>query len=53
MNSETKDEIIIRINREKEAKKVRRLEIIMVCVVSPILLSIAVLMALGIIPKGF
>ncbi len=53
MNSETKDDIINKLNREKEAKKVRRLEIIMCCVVAPILLSIAILMALGIIPKGF
>jgi hypothetical protein len=56
MNSETNDdklEVDRKNKKIKEDKAVRRIQFIMVGVVSPILITIAILMGFGILPKGF
>ncbi len=56
MNSVTNDEKIEadrKLRKIKEDKAVRRIQIIMVGIISPILITIAILMGFGIIPKGF
>ena len=56
MNSATNDdklEIDRKIRKIKENKAVRRIQIITVGIIAPILITIAILMGFGIIPKGF